>query len=72
MSSNLPLGAEYDPNAPWLQEDAETCPECGAEMEVTDSGRYRRVNWDNYKCPECGREVINEPDPDEEYDSRYD
>lgn len=41
-----------------------TCPECGAEMQVTDSGCFRGVDWENLECPECGYEVNEEPDLD--------
>lgn len=41
-----------------------SCPECGAEMQVTDSGCFRGVDWENLECPECGYEVNEEPDLD--------
>ena len=41
-----------------------TCPKCGEEMEITDSGTYRHIDWDNAKCTSCGYEDINEPDWD--------
>jgi predicted RNA-binding Zn-ribbon protein involved in translation (DUF1610 family) len=60
---NLPLGAEYDPHAPWNEKDDETtCPECGTEMEYWDSGIYRRHEWTAYKCFECGHIESDEPD----------
>ena len=40
------------------------CPCCGEEMEITDFGTYRNVEWDNAKCMECGHEEIFEPDWD--------
>lgn len=44
--------------------DTEICPECGSEMEITDSGEYRNHDWENWKCFECGETIINEPDWD--------
>jgi ssDNA-binding Zn-finger/Zn-ribbon topoisomerase 1 len=41
-----------------------SCPECGAEMEIIDSGKFRGVDWENLECPECGYEVNEEPDLD--------
>lgn len=41
-----------------------SCPECGAEMEVVDSGQFRGVDWENLECPECGFEINEEPDWD--------
>ena len=41
-----------------------SCPECGAKMEVVDSGRFRGVDWENLKCPECGCAIDEEPDWD--------
>ena len=41
-----------------------TCPECGAEMKVVDSGHFIGVDWENLECPECGHEVNEEPDLD--------
>lgn len=48
-----------------------TCPECGAEMQVTDSGYFRGVNWENLECPECGHEVNEEPDMDFIYQKEW-
>lgn len=44
--------------------DDYTCPECGAEMIVVESGTFRGVDWENLECPECGHEVNEEPDWD--------
>ena len=41
-----------------------SCPECGAEMEVTAEGEFRGFNWENLECPECGFEINEEPDWD--------
>ena len=41
-----------------------SCPECGAEMEIIDSWKFRGVDWENLECPECGYEVNEEPDLD--------
>lgn len=41
------------------------CPECGGDMEINDSGRYKGKDWDNLKCADCGYEVVNEPDLDD-------
>ncbi len=61
--SNLPLGAEFDSNAPWNQTDDETtCPECDSEMEYWDSGKFRRIEWTAYKCSNCGHVESDEPD----------
>lgn len=40
------------------------CTECGSEMELFDSGKYKHTEWHNYVCPECGNEETNEPDWD--------
>lgn len=40
------------------------CPECGDEMEITDSGTYNHVDWDNARCSACGYEENWEPDWD--------
>ena len=41
-----------------------SCPECGAEMEVTAEGEFRGVTWENLECPESGFEINEEPDMD--------
>lgn len=33
MSGNLPAGAEQDPNAPWNNEEENTCNYCGEPCE---------------------------------------
>lgn len=44
--------------------DDYNCPDCGAIMEVSESGCYRGVDWENLVCPECGCEINEEPDWD--------
>ena len=44
--------------------DDYSCPVCGAEMHVVDSGCFRGIDWENLECPECGYEVNEEPDWD--------
>jgi uncharacterized Zn finger protein len=62
MNDNYPLGADLDSNAPWNQETL-YCPECGSDqLEITDSGLYKRVKWYEYTCLECGIVISNEPD----------
>jgi len=52
------------------------CPECGSEMILFDSGSTkihgRSYSFQTFKCinPDCGFIDSNEPDPDENYDSR--
>ena len=41
-----------------------SCPECGAQMDVVNSGCFRGVDWENLECPDCGYEVNEEPDWD--------
>ncbi len=89
MSSNLPLGAEYDPNAPWneVEPDMETCNECGGcgkRFFDEDGNEVTECEYalfpDKYEVEVCdycdGTGEVEtepyEPDPDEEYDSRYD
>ena len=48
-----------------------TCPECGAEMIVVESGTFRGVDWENLECPECGHEVNEEPDIDFIYQNEW-
>lgn len=60
-----------DPQCYNTREDY-NCPECGAEMEIVDSGYYKGVNWENLECPECGYEVNEEPDWDYMYECRRD
>ena len=62
--NNIPLGAEFDPKAPWNDRDSQICPECGTEMEHWDYGSFRGYKWEDYKCPECGYTTNNEPDYD--------
>lgn len=51
--------------------DDYTCPECGAEMEVTAEGEFRGFNWENLECPECGFEINEEPDMDFIYQKEW-
>lgn len=51
--------------------DDYSCPVCGAEMSVVDSGCFRGVNWENLECPECGYEVNEEPDMDFIYQKEW-
>ena len=50
--SNLPLGAEFDSNAPWNEKDSiEQCPSCGSsDLELFDCGTYKNVEWKSYIC----------------------
>ncbi len=54
----------------------DTCPACGSEMILFDSGvtkiHGRSYSYETFKCtdPDCGYVDNNEPDPDEDYDSR--
>lgn len=48
-----------------------SCPECGAEMEVTAEGEFRGFNWENLECPECGLEINEEPDMDFIYQKEW-
>jgi len=57
MSSNLPIGAEYDSRAPWLDGDGKTCPVCGAEMHGVS---YKHTTY--YDCPDCGYTEDDEPE----------
>lgn len=45
--------------------DEVVCQKCGSyDLEVTDFGRYKYINWHNYTCNYCGKDIINEPDCD--------
>ena len=48
-----------------------TCPECGAEMIVVESGTFRGVDWENLECIECGHEINEEPDMDFIYQNEW-
>lgn len=41
-----------------------TCQECGSDMEIHDSGMYKKFRWYAYRCPVCGYETSDEPDWD--------
>lgn len=67
--SNLPLGAEYDQNAPFNEKSCDIsneCPICEGSMEYHDSGSIRVYNriveWIALKCNDCGHIESNEPD----------
>ena len=62
--SNLPLGAEFDDSAPWLDNNARICYKCGESMEEFDSGTTKRIKWINWICLECGNTYNEEPDYD--------
>lgn len=42
------------------------CTDCGCEMIVTDSGRYKRFTWTEWTCTSCGNVTTDEPDYDSE------
>jgi ssDNA-binding Zn-finger/Zn-ribbon topoisomerase 1 len=48
-----------------------TCPECGAEMIVMESGTVRGVDWENLECIECSHEINEEPDMDFIYQNEW-
>ena len=33
MNSNIPIGSENDPRAPWNEKDTFECTECGAPVD---------------------------------------
>lgn len=51
MNSNLPMGAEHDPNAPYNQSEVEyiICPTCNGEGHFKDSYEY----GDDLECVIC-------------------
>lgn len=77
--SNYPLGAEYDSNAPWNEEDKdmEVCPECGGSggmyydedgIEMTKSqydclSKEEQEYCEFERCERCGGEGEIEVEP---------
>lgn len=67
MIGNLPLGAEYESDAPWNEPERITCPDCDGRGEwftrydeVTDT--TEDIEWEEYSklSPEEQREFDRE------------
>jgi RNA polymerase subunit RPABC4/transcription elongation factor Spt4 len=67
--SNLPVGTQNHPDAPWNQKEAETCPICQSDDFEIKPGRIKiKSNWYEYEekdCRSCGYSDSNEPDPED-------
>jgi C4-type Zn-finger protein len=69
--SNLPIGTQNHPDAPWNQKEVEPCPVCGTTDEYQVSTYTQKVKGHRYtitdcECRECGFTDSDEPDFDED------
>jgi transposase-like protein len=58
MSGGYPLGARYDPRAPWNQKDDQPekvqCPVCGGDDNLVDDTSEGMKHKKLYICEDCG------------------